>query len=145
MKKTIYAIVSILIIATLILGCSQQITPNKKTTSVKSTADLTPEEVLAREVADGKLVEVYDEYVRVSVGKTAKNWMIINNVKDTSQEFTIYPCSGCSFETEKVKISAGEYKIVEFTVAADEGQKEIKVKDSLNNAYGYAKINVIIE
>lgn len=145
MKKIIYTTLLILLISLMLAGCSTQTTPDQKGASVKTRADMTPEEVLAREVADGKLVEVYDEFVRVGPGKTSKNWMIINNVKETEQEFTVYPCDGCSFGQEKVIVGAGEYKIIEFDVSADEGQKEIRVKDGYNNAYGYAQISVIIE
>ncbi|MBW2968047.1 hypothetical protein KY362_06185 [Candidatus Woesearchaeota archaeon] len=129
-------------------GCANKGTPDQKVKSnSKQTTvrEQTPEEVLAREVADGKLVEVYDEYIRLGLGESAQNWMIINNVLDKDEEFRIYPCAICTFETTSVKVPAGEYKIIGFKVSASEGQMNIRVKDSFNNAYGYASISVIVD
>jgi hypothetical protein len=139
MEKRTIAILTILSILLLVLGCSAD---GKKAVQTK---ELTPEETLAKEISGGKLVEVYDEYVRLSAGETASNWMIINNVKDTGETFTIQPCGGCQFESTIIDISVGKYKVIKFSVSASAGEQEIRVKDSRNNAYGFAKFNVIVE
>jgi len=143
--KTKTLILISMVLMTLVLGCSTQQDIASKKTTVRDDPTEDPETVLAREVADGKLVEVYDEYVRVSPGERVRNWMIINNVKDSDEEFKIYPCGGCEFDEKVVTVPAGEYKIVKFKVFAMEGQKEIRVKDGHHNAYGYAQISVIVE
>ncbi|MBW2972004.1 hypothetical protein KY359_03115 [Candidatus Woesearchaeota archaeon] len=149
MKKTTTAILVLIIISLMLLGCSaqQKMASQSKSgaTTAREATDATPEEVLVREISDGKLVEVYDEYVRMAPGEIKKNWMIISNVKDTSEEFTVIPCGGCDFEERVFDIPAGEYEIIKFKVRAMAGQKEIKVRDHLNNAYGYATISVIVE
>lgn len=152
MKQTKTAIIVVcIILSIMLLGCSSQQklaakpTNSKTTASTSTSDDRTPEEVLASEVADGKLVEVYDEYVRIAPGEIKKNWLIINNVKDDDEEFTITPCGGCDFENRVYEVPAGEYKVIMFKVRAMEGQKEIRVKDHLNNAYGFTQISVIVE
>lgn|GEM_PF-4532319 len=139
----------LILISLILMGCTSQqrtIVSQKGTAqSTQAAIDKTPEEVLVRETADGKLVEVYDDYVRMAPGEIKKNWMIISNVKDSPEEFTIIPCGGCDFEDRTIGIPAGEYRIIKFKVRAMEGQKEIKVRDHLNNAYGYATISVIVE
>lgn len=129
------------ILALLLAGCAQQAVPERKQTVKKES----PEDVLVRQIADGKLVEVYDEYVRLGPGEKSENWMIISNVQPREERFTIEPCRGCSFETDTVTIPSGGYRIIGFDVSAQEGQSEIRVKDSRRNAYGYAKISVIVE
>jgi len=136
-------ILTIILITLIICGCSAQ-TEERKVVS-RSVADKTPEETLASQVSDGKIVNLYQDYVRLKPGEEAYNWIIIRNAKESSEKFTIYPCSGCTFETDTLTIASGEYKILRFSVKAESGEKQIKVKDSLNNAYGYAKMNVIIE
>jgi hypothetical protein len=151
-KRKISILMILFVVSSILLGCGgEDVVVSKKglsvTTKERTTepAQDTPEAVLVREIADGKLVEVYDEYVRMEPGGIEKNWMIINNVKEKDETFTVYPCGGCDFEERVFDVPAGEYKIIKFKVRAMEGQKDIKVKDSLNNAYGYAKISVIVE
>jgi len=150
-KNTIFvAIATLFILSALIVGCSSQQTPetvaNDGKPGIVDNQDRgDPETVLAAEVADGKLVEVYDEYVRIAPGQRVRNWMIINNVLDHDETFTITPCSGCDMDDQVVDIPSGEYKIIKFKVLAMEGQKDISVKDSYNNAYGFARISVIVE
>jgi hypothetical protein len=103
-----------------------------------------PQEALPKEISSGRLVEVYEEYINLNKGERKENWIIIKNVKET-QEFRIIPCSGCVFEQERLEIPSDEYRMVKFYVEAEEGEKQIRVKDSNNNAYGYAKISVIVE
>ena len=143
MRKTIPALAILLVVAALLSGCSQEET--SRTVVSTPEPEQTPEDVLVKEIADGKLVEVYDEYVRMAPGEIVKNWMIISNVKDTDEEFSIIPCGGCDFSDRTVEIPAGEYRIINFKVRAMEGQKEIRVKDSNENAYGHARISVIVE
>ena len=145
MKLRTKLFVLLFLITLLLVGCSAQKTPTTKTNTKIQTEEITPESVLVKEISNGKLVEVYDEYVRVEPEGVKENWMIISNVHDEKELFRIYPCSGCQFEDEAVEISAGSYEIIRFDVEAEEGQKEIRVKDSKNNAYGYAKISVIVE
>jgi hypothetical protein len=135
---------AVILLILLIAGCSTTETPVKKTPTQRTVSE-NPEEVLVREIADGKIVEVYEEYVRLGPGERKDNWLIIKNVKDSTEVFKVYPCSWCEFTQETFEIEPGRYEITKFSVLAQEGQKEIKVKDHLNNAYGYAKINVIIE
>ncbi|MBW2968148.1 hypothetical protein KY362_06700 [Candidatus Woesearchaeota archaeon] len=139
-KKSWKVLLIAALLTIILTGCTQQAVPERKQT-VKDS----PEDVLLREIADGKLVEVYDEYVRLGPGETKENWMIISNVQTRQERFSIEPCTGCSFDTESVVVPSGEYKIIGFDVSAKEGQSEIRVKDSRNNAYGYAKISVIVE
>jgi hypothetical protein len=147
---TITAITFLILLISLILaGCGDGLAPESKESTVqprKAKVDESEvEATLIREVADGKLVEVYDEFVRIKPGGIEKNWIIINNVKDTAEEFHITPCAGCDFDVRAVEVPAGEHKIVQFKVRALEGQTEIKVRDKLNNAYGYAKISIIVD
>ncbi len=149
MKRITIPVLFLIILCLLLTGCAG---PQSIESKEIQTEELTgrereqdAERVLPREVADGKLVEVYDEYVRMKPGDIVKNWIIINNVKEQDQEFTIQPCGGCDFNDRIVPVPAGEHRIVQFKIRAMEGQKEIRVKDSLNNAYGYAQISVIVE
>lgn len=142
MKKRAVIAISIITILALLLGCAQQ---NEKKDVRSQTAKSTVEDTLVKEISGGKLVEVYDEYVRLKAGETGENWIIINNVKDAGDTFSIEPCGGCTFESNFVDISLGKYSIVKFTVSADAGEKEIRIKDSHSNAYGFAKFNVIVE
>ncbi|MBI5880944.1 hypothetical protein HZB90_02330 [archaeon] len=139
-SKKIVVIFLILLIA----GCSTTQAPAKKTVTQRTVQE-NPEDVLVNEIADGKIVEVYEEYVRIGPGEMRDNWLIIKNANDNKEAFKVYPCGGCTFEKETFEIEPGRYEITKFSVSGPAGQKEIKVKDHLNNAYGYAKINVIIE
>jgi hypothetical protein len=100
------------------------------------------ERTLVREIADGRLVELYHEYMTVSQGAIGYNWIIINNVKESNEKFRIIPCEVCSFPETEFSIGAGSYRIVRFSVKPEEGQHMIRVVDKFNNAYGYAKMNV---
>ncbi|MBN1544690.1 hypothetical protein JW898_04465 [Candidatus Woesearchaeota archaeon] len=148
-KKTTATIAMLILISLILLGCASQqrtiVSQKGAAQTTQEATDKTPEEVLVKEIEGGKLVEVYDDYVRMAPGEIKKNWMIINNVKDYDEEFMIIPCGGCDFEERVHEIGAGEYKIIKFKVRAMEGQKEIKVKDHLNNAYGFAQISIIVE
>jgi hypothetical protein len=142
MRKTTSAIILLIVIFFLVSGCAAE--PEKRDVR-SSKAKSSVESTLVKEIEGGKIVEVYDEYVRLGAGETKENWLIINNVKDAGDTFSIQPCSGCEFDKTTVDISLGKYSIIKFTVSADAGEKEIRVKDSHSNAYGFAKINVIIE
>ena len=144
MKMTCFKKIVVIFLILLIAGCSTGQAPAKKTVTQRTIQE-TPEEVLVKEIADGKIVEVYEEYVRLSPGEMRDNWLIIKNANDNKEAFKVYPCGGCSFEKETFEIEPGRYEITKFSVSGPAGQKEIKVKDHLNNAYGYAKINIIIE
>lgn len=136
-----------ILIILLISGCDTKIFPNYTPEEYSNTQEVSkesPEEALPKEVSSGRLVEVYEEYVKLNEGERKENWIIIKNVKE-SQEFRIIPCSGCVFEHEAADIPSGEYRMIRFYVEAEDGQKQIRVKDARNNAYGYAKINVIVE
>ena len=142
------AIILMLFLFLLIFGCSQQ-TPstysklNQQTNQVNEMSDV--ERTLVREIADGRLVEVYDEFVEVKPGKTTTNWMIIRNVRNTPEIFSIIPCKKCIFQQTQVRLQPGKYDIIEFEVGDEPGQTEIRVKDRKSNAYGFAKISVIVE
>jgi hypothetical protein len=136
-------IIAVLLMMTIILtGCGTG--DDTKTVTTKQ-AKQSVESVLEKEISQGKLVEVYDEYVRLGPGETAQNWIIIQNVRDREETFTIQPCSGCDFEQDEVTLAPGEHIVVSFAVSAEQGEKEIRVKDSYKNAYGFAKFNVITE
>ncbi len=143
MHKNVICAIALLTIVAFILGCSSA---NNGARDVRSQpAKSSIETTLVKEISGGKLVEVYDEYVRLGAGQTGENWMIINNVKDAGDTFSIRPCSGCSFESTNIDISMGKYSVIKFSVSAEAGEQQILVKDSHGNAYGFAKFNVIIE
>ena len=144
-KKKILALTFLILILAIVLGCSNDRVIIKKTSEREQITEKSPEEVLVKEISEGKLVDVYDEYVRLGPGETKENWIIINNIRDKDERFTIMPPEGCAFDVDIVDIPAGQYKIIKFNVRAEEGQKDIRIKDSLNNAYGHARISVIIE
>jgi hypothetical protein len=139
-KATLFLIA---IISLFLAGCAAQQASERKLTV--QTREKTPEESLVGQISDGRIVEIYEEFIRLSPGESKDNWLIIKNAKEWKETFTIQPCQGCSFDTTTATIEPGRYEIIRFVLNASEGQKEIKVKDSLNNAYGYAKISVIIE
>lgn len=146
MDKSIKATLFLIIIISLFLtGCASEQTVASKKKVTTQVREKTPEESLVSQISDGKIVEVYEEFVRIRQGESKENWLIIKNAKEATDTFKILPCDGCSFDKESATIEPGKYEIIRFVVDAAEGQKEIKVKDSLNNAYGYAKISVIIE
>ncbi|MBW2964385.1 hypothetical protein KY363_02900 [Candidatus Woesearchaeota archaeon] len=142
MKKRAIIAISLMMILALLLGCAQQ---NEKRDVRSQTAKTSVEDSLLSEMDSGKLVEVYQKSVELKSGDTVDNWLIINNIKDAGDTFSIEPCSGCTFDSDFVDISLGKYSIVKFKVSAEAGAKEIRIKDSHSNAYGSATFNVIVE
>ena len=147
MRRYIFSISFILLITTLLAGCSTYTEhPKARQQAVRDVpTSESPENVLVKEISGGKLVEVYDEYVKLKYGQSKENWMIIRNARDKDETFTVYPCQACIFEQSVFNIPKGEYKIIKFKVTSKEGQQDIRVKDSRNNAYGHARISVIVE
>ncbi len=142
--KTAVLIMFILIIL-LLVGCGSKDTDMRKPVARKPAPE-SPEDTLLKEISGGKLVEVYDGYVELKPGESKENWMIISNVRDETETFTIYPCKGCAFSEDSVEIPAGGHKVIGFEVSSDEDLQEvIRVKDSQNNAYGYASIGIIVK
>lgn len=134
-----------ILIAALLSGCGTDDSAARKPVARKPAPE-SPEDVLLKEISGGKLVEVYDGYVELKPGETKENWMIIINVRDETETFTIYPCNGCVFPAEEVEIPAGGHEVIGFSVSSDENlQDVIRVKDSKNNAYGYASISIIVK
>jgi hypothetical protein len=145
MDKKIKLLIIITITSLFLTGCANEKIATSKTKVTSKVREKTPEESLVSQISDGRIVEVYEEFVRLREGGTKENWMIIKNAKQATDTFKIIPCEGCSFDKESATIEPGKYEIIRFTVSGAEGQKEIKVKDGMNNAYGYSKISVIIE
>jgi hypothetical protein len=132
-----------LLIMLLLIGCSsgpEQQVQIKKVSSREQTTQKTPEQALVSEISSGKLVEVYEKEMKLG-GARKENWMIIKNAREAAEEFNIIPCDGCAFDAAKAQIEKGQHTVLKFYVATP-GEKEIIVKDRLNNAYGSAKISV---
>ena len=145
MVKKIFFGVIFLVLLFSMLGCSNDDVRIRQVSHREQTTEKSPEEVLEAEAQAGKLVSVYGEEITVSKWGKAENWLMINNARDRDETFTIFPCEGCEFDTENVRIAAGEHAIIRFTVEPEEGRKDIKVKDGNENAYGHATINVMIK
>jgi len=130
MKAIIIALILILLINS---GCSQS--PRTTRVAVQKTSNPTPE----------KLVDVQNPDMTISIGQMQRNVLIIYNIKKEKATFNIIPCSGCILGAQQVEIPAQDSTQVIFDVPAEAGQKDIKVKDTLNNIYGTATVNVAVQ
>jgi len=92
-----------------------------------------------------KLVTVEQPDMTLKIGNPGNNILTINNVKQDAETFNIIPCSGCQFDVTQIEVPAKDSTQVIFTVLPEAGVKDIKVKDKLNNIYGTATFNVIIQ
>lgn len=143
-KKTLLSII-ILVLLSSMLGCANDDVSIRQVSHREEITEKSPEEVLAADAQAGKLVSVYGEEMTISRLGKAENWLMINNVRDDDETFTIFPCAGCEFDLEKLNIAAGGHAIIKFSVEPEEGQKDIKVKDSNENAYGHATLTVMVK
>ncbi|MBW2997785.1 hypothetical protein KY349_05590 [Candidatus Woesearchaeota archaeon] len=142
-KKILFGIIFLVLVFSL-LGCAKDDLSIRQVSHREEITEKSPEEFLSAEAQAGKLVAVYDQEMSIRRGGKAENWLMISNSRDKDEAFTIFPCTGCEFDAEKIDVAAGEHAIIRFN-AAGEGQKDIKVKDSNENAYGHATISVMIK
>jgi uncharacterized lipoprotein YajG len=123
-------ILFIILISLFLIGCSA---PEQRAVKVSAPQTVT------------KLVEVQQPDMTLTIGNPGRNILIINNVKEQAEMFNIIPCSGCQFDVKQIEVAAKDSMQVLFMVSPEAGQKDIKVKDRLNNIYGTASFNVKVQ
>jgi hypothetical protein len=85
-------------------------------------------------------VAVYDKEMVISGDYQKDNYLVIKNAYNKVSDFKIEGCTGCEIMNE-LKIEANGHHIIKFGVQGV-GEKEIIVKDGLNNYYGKAEFTV---